>query len=118
MHDDDVPNCGNKSLITRSGNDMLMTSSWEIYESGELKRILYLLPRQVRQKYDYWKVQIWEYGPGAVRVHRFPGFKDHALRGKWKGYRSSYLNRQYRVIYRIEDKEMKVKVKRIGPHDY
>jgi mRNA-degrading endonuclease YafQ of YafQ-DinJ toxin-antitoxin module len=40
------------------------------------------------------------------------------LRGDWRGYRSSRLNQQYRVIYRIERKRIQVEVVRIDAHDY
>jgi addiction module RelE/StbE family toxin len=43
---------------------------------------------------------------------------DEALKGEWKGYRSSRLNIQYRVIYKIEDDKVLVKVVQITPHDY
>ncbi|MBS0586417.1 MAG: hypothetical protein JSS37_00290 [Proteobacteria bacterium] len=36
----------------------------------------------------------------------------------WSGYRSSRLNRQYRVIYKINNDEVYVLVEQISPHDY
>jgi addiction module RelE/StbE family toxin len=46
------------------------------------------------------------------------GFRDEALKGKWRGYRSSRLNEQYRVIYTVNKNEIYVMVEEITPHDY
>ncbi|MFQ5705612.1 MAG: type II toxin-antitoxin system mRNA interferase toxin, RelE/StbE family [Gemmatimonadales bacterium] len=46
------------------------------------------------------------------------GFHDEALRGEWRGCRSSRLGLQYRVIYRIEAGEVLVLVMDITAHDY
>ena len=40
------------------------------------------------------------------------------LKGKWKGHRSSRLNRQYRVLYRVESERILVEVVSIAAHDY
>lgn len=95
-----------------------MASRWKIFESDETQKAISRVPKQVKEKYRFWKVQIEEYGPIAIRMHNLPGFKDHALKGVWEGYRSSRLNKQYRVIYRIDDLHVSVFVRRIGPHDY
>ncbi|MCC7090510.1 MAG: type II toxin-antitoxin system mRNA interferase toxin, RelE/StbE family [Nitrosomonas sp.] len=46
------------------------------------------------------------------------GSADEALTGEWNGYRSSRLNQQYRVIYKINNNEVYVLVEQISPHDY
>jgi addiction module RelE/StbE family toxin len=46
------------------------------------------------------------------------GFSDETLKGEWSGYRSSRLNKHYRVIYQIKADEVYVQVKKITPHDY
>ncbi len=46
------------------------------------------------------------------------GFHDEALRGEWKGHRSSRLGIQYRVIYRIVGHEVLVEIIDITAHDY
>ncbi|MEN8770130.1 MAG: type II toxin-antitoxin system mRNA interferase toxin, RelE/StbE family [Glaciecola sp.] len=46
------------------------------------------------------------------------GFNDEALSGNWKGFRSSRLNQQYRVIYSVENGEMFVQVLDVTAHDY
>jgi len=55
-------------------------------------------------------------GPSGLRMIK--GFHDEALRGRWQGYRSSRLNYQYRIIYKIENQELYIKVIDINPHDY
>jgi mRNA-degrading endonuclease YafQ of YafQ-DinJ toxin-antitoxin module len=73
-------------------------------------------PKQVQEKYEFWRQMMASQGPEAVRA--YPGFRDHALKGAWEGSRSSYLNDQYRVIYRLEREAATVVVEKIGPHDY
>jgi mRNA-degrading endonuclease YafQ of YafQ-DinJ toxin-antitoxin module len=43
---------------------------------------------------------------------------DEALAGEWKGYRSSRLGLQYRVIYRVLAAEMLFQVVSVTAHDY
>ena len=90
---------------------------WNILENKkEATKILDKAPKQVQEKYEFWKQLIEQQGPSAVRD--FPRFKDETLKGAWKGYRSSRLNEQYRVIYRIEHKEVTIYVEKVGPHNY
>ena len=55
---------------------------------------------------------------GPQGLKRIKGFHDEALRGEWKGCRSSRLNLQYRVIYQIENEALYVKVIQVTAHDY
>jgi len=55
-------------------------------------------------------------GPEGLKQIR--GFRDEALRGHWQGHRSSRLNLQYRVIYRVEQDRVIVEVVAVTPHDY
>lgn len=73
-------------------------------------------PIQVQRKYTFWKQLVQQDGPYVVR--KMAGFRDHTLKGKWEGYRSSYLNDQHRVIYCIKEEIVTVIVEQIGPHDY
>ena len=64
-----------------------------------------------------WIQQISGHGPESIRGD----FKwaDHALFGEWKGYRSSALSNRGRIIYRIVDKKVVIKIARItDEHDY
>ncbi len=55
-------------------------------------------------------------GPEGLRLIK--GFQDEALRGEWKGYRSSRLGIQYRLIYKVDREEVLVFVVEINAHDY
>lgn len=90
---------------------------WKVIEhQTKAKKVIDKAPKQVQRKYSYWKQLIEQESPYAIR--ELKGFKDHALKGTWEGYRSSYLNDQYRVIYEIKEKNIIVIVEQIGPHDY
>ena len=90
---------------------------WSIFEhKTKAAKIINKAPKQVREKYEFWKHLMGGSGPEAIK--KFSGFRDHALRGKWDGSRSSYLNDQYRVIYIVEKETVGVFVQKIGPHDY
>jgi len=88
----------------------------EVYEHRRVPRELKKLTLDVLERYEKWKDIIMISGPEGLR--RIRGFNDEALRGEWKGYRSSRLNRQYRVIYKIERQQVLVKVVKVTPHDY
>lgn len=89
---------------------------WEIYEHRRVDRQLRRLPHNVLQRYEIWKEIVLVSGPEGLR--RIRGFHDEALRGEWQGHRSSRLNQQYRVIYRIERDRIRVEVVNVNPHDY
>lgn len=89
---------------------------WQIYEHRRVSRSLGRLPREVLERYEKWKDIVGISGPEGLRSIR--GFNDEALRGDRQGHRSSRLNLQYRVIYRIERDKVFVNVEKITPHDY
>ena len=66
--------------------------------------------------YEKWKDIVSISGPEGLRQIR--GFHDESLCGAWSGHRSSRLNDQYRVIYRIERERVYVEVVSLTPHDY
>jgi len=68
------------------------------------------------EKYEFWKSLIRTEGPTSLR--RIKGFHDETLKGSWKGYRSSRLTKQWRVIYKVEGQTCRVYVERVTPHDY
>ena len=74
------------------------------------------LPVDVLKRYEKWKDIVTISGPDGLRQIR--GFRDEALRGDWKGHRSSRLNIQYRVIYKIKKDLLLVQVVNVTPHDY
>jgi toxin HigB-1 len=89
---------------------------WDIYEHRRTAKQLDALPMDVLKRYEKWKDIVTISGPEGLR--RIRGFRDEALRGNWKGHRSSRLNNQYRVIYKIEKDLVWVKVVSVTPHDY
>jgi len=89
---------------------------WQILEHKHLDRRFKSLPVDVLKRYEKWKDIISISGPKSLGVIR--GFRDEALRGQWKGFRSSRLGLKYRVIYKIEASEILVKVIDVIPHDY
>lgn len=64
-----------------------------------------------------WIQQVSAHGPESIRGD----FKwaDHDLVGEWVGYRSSAFSNRGRIIYRIVDKKVVIKIARItDDHDY
>ena len=89
---------------------------WEIYEHRRVARILSRLPREVLERYEKWKDIVRISGPTGLRQIR--GFNDEPLSGDWRGHRSSRLNLQYRVIYKVDRENVYVQVEKVTPHDY
>jgi len=89
---------------------------WEVYEHRRVSRQLGSVPVDVLKRYEKWKEIVSISGPEGLR--RIRGFNDETLRGEWKGFRSSRLSLQYRVIYRVERDKVLVQVIRVTPHDY
>ena len=89
---------------------------WKILEHKAAIKQLKSLPVDVLKRYEKWKDIVALSGPSGLK--QITGFKDEALRGEWKGYRSSRLNIQYRIIYKIENEQLFVKVVKVTPHDY
>jgi proteic killer suppression protein len=73
-------------------------------------------PIEIQKRYEKWKDIVELAGPSGLRLIR--GFNDEDLSENWKGFRSSRLNQQYRVIYSVENGEMFVQVLEVTPHDY
>ena len=89
---------------------------WTIYEYNRISKIIKKLPEEILKRYEKWKDIVTISGPQGLKL--IIGFRDEALKGNWKGYRSSRLNEQYRVIYTVNKNEIYVKVEEITPHDY
>ena len=89
---------------------------WEIYEHRKAQKQLQSLPVEVLKRYEKWKDIIYISGPEGLSLIK--GFHDESLRGEWKGFRSSRLNIQYRVIYKIVREQVLVQVLDVTPHDY
>jgi len=89
---------------------------WEVYEHKRVDRQLKRLPKEVLKRYEKWKDIVTISGPQGLRLIK--GLHDEALFGKWKGHRSSRLNLQFRVFYRVEGEQVLVEVVSITAHDY
>ena len=89
---------------------------WEIYEHRRVARQLKKLPIEILKRYEKWKDIVAISGPEGLRLIR--GFNDESLTGDWVKHRSSRLNQQYRVIYRLERQKVRVEVVSVTPHDY
>jgi len=89
---------------------------WKIYEHKTVTKQLSALPAEILKRYEKWKDIIAISGTEGLK--QIKGFNDEPLQGKWNGHRSSRLNIQYRVIYKVEHDEFYVKVVKITPHDY
>ncbi len=89
---------------------------WEIYEHKSVAKQLKRVPKGILLRYEKWKDIVRISGPAGLRMIK--GFRDESLEGQWKGFRSSRLNLQYRVIYMVDGENVLVKVEEVTPHDY
>lgn len=90
---------------------------WRIAEHRRLNRQLSgRVPIEVLKRYEKWKDIVRLSGPEGLLA--IEGFPDEALMGEWKGHRSSRLNLQWRVIYRVEGDAFRVEVVQVTPRDY
>jgi len=89
---------------------------WKIYEHKKAVKQLKMLPVEILKRYEKWKDIVAISGPSGLK--QIKGFNDEPLRGEWKDCRSSRLNIQYRIIYKIEKEQLYVKIIRISAHDY
>jgi len=89
---------------------------WVILESRAGRKSLRKLRREILERYEKWKDIVQISGPNGLRV--IGGFHDEALQGKGSGYRSSRLDIQYRIIYRIVKNELLVEVIELNAHTY
>ena len=89
---------------------------YTILEHKEVVKTLKKTPMEIRKNYLAWKRVVELEGPQGLRLIK--GFHDELLRGEWQGFRSSRLNRQWRVIYKVVKKQLIVYVVEINPHTY
>lgn len=90
---------------------------WRIQEHRRVDRQLSGgVPHEILKRYEKWKDIVRLTGPAGLLAIK--GFHDEALTGQWQGHRSSRLNIQWRVIYRVEADVFYVEVVKVTPHDY
>ena len=91
-------------------------SMWLIYEHNRVSKSLKYAPLDIQKRYEKWKDIVSISGPKGLKLIK--GFHDEALTGERKGYRSSRLNIQYRVIFKVDADRIFVQVEDVTPHDY
>jgi addiction module RelE/StbE family toxin len=89
---------------------------WRIEEHRRVDKQIAAVPKDFLKRYEKWKDVAAISGPPGLRLIR--GFRDEALSGEWRGYRSSRLGLQWRVIYRIVTEKLLFQVASITAHDY
>jgi addiction module RelE/StbE family toxin len=91
---------------------------WMIFERPQADKTLSSgrVPLDILKRYEKWKDIAMLSGPQGLRAIK--GFRDEALGGQWRGFRSSRLNEHWRVIYRIHADVLIVEVVRVSAHDY
>lgn len=89
---------------------------WRIEEHRRVDKQVKGIPKDILKRYEKWKDIVHLSGPPGVRLIK--GFHDEALSGEWRGYRSSRLGVQWRVIYRVVADEVSIQVASITAHDY
>ena len=89
---------------------------WRIEEHRRVDKQAALVPQEILQRYEKWKDIASMSGPLGLRLIK--GFHDEALSGAWKGYRSSRLGDQWRVIYRVVGEALLFQVASVTAHDY
>ncbi len=89
---------------------------WRIEEHRRVDKQVAAVPQDILKRYEKWKDIAAISGPPGLRLIR--GFRDEALSGEWRGYRSSRLGLQWRVIYRVVAEKLLFRVASITAHDY
>lgn len=91
---------------------------WTILESRQADKGLSSgrVPVEILKRHEKWKDIAMLSGPQGLRA--IQGFRDEALHGDQKAFRSSRLNGQWQVIYSVAADAMTVQVVRVTPHDY
>jgi addiction module RelE/StbE family toxin len=89
---------------------------WTIYEKKSLVRSLGNIPVRIKKEYEIWKRIIELQGIKGLR--EIKGYHDETLKGEWKGFRSSRLSLQWRVIYKAEKENLEVYIIDVNAHKY
>jgi len=89
---------------------------WSIEEHRRVEKQVKAIPKDILKRYEKWKDIAAISGPPGLRLIK--GFHDEALAGEWRGYRSSRIGLQWRVIYRIDTDHVLFQVASITAHDY
>ncbi len=84
----------------------------------KVKKHLRRVPKEVVTKFRQWILFVET--NGIFKAQKFPGFRDHALKGNRLGQRSVYLTKKWRAIYILDtSKTLKIIIiEEVSPHDY
>jgi mRNA-degrading endonuclease YafQ of YafQ-DinJ toxin-antitoxin module len=108
--------CVNYFSIPHAILDIPTVAMWRIEEHQRLDKKLRNVPAEVLKRYEKWKDIAMLSGTAGLRMIK--GSHDESLKGKWKGYRSSRLGIQWRVIYRVSASDLLIRVSAVSPHKY
>ena len=89
---------------------------WRIEEHRRIDKQIASVPKDIVKRYEKWKDIASISGPPGLRLVK--GFHDEALSGRWKGYRSSRLGIQWRVVYSTIPEDLLFQVASITAYDY
>lgn len=90
---------------------------WKVLLTKKARKVIEKQPRQVKEKYQLWLNVVTRSGPEGLKA--ITGFNDEPLKGKHDGFRSSRLNLNVRVIYRVDRNIITIHVETItAQHDY
>lgn len=86
--------------------------------SDTAEKQLAKVPGHIVKKFALWVDLVTVEGLAAARG--IPGYRDHVLRGEWKGYRAIRLSAAYRAIYQERQAGTihLVYVEEVNKHDY
>jgi len=86
--------------------------------SAAAEKQLRKVPAHIVKKFALWVDLVTVEGLAAARA--IPGYRDHGLKGDWKGYRAIRLSEAHRAIYQERDDgtAQTVYVEEVNNHDY
>ena len=89
---------------------------YTVFEHKKVSKALVKAPLFIQRNYIVWKRIVELQGVEGLRLVK--GFHDEVLRGTLKGFRSSRLSRKWRVIYKVNQKNVEVYVCDINANKY
>ena len=116
------PTIGQASPILRMGLDCSPVRGTlrcvHVELSSTAEKQLAKIPGHIVKKFALWVDLVSVEGLAAARA--IPGYRDHALKGEWKGCRAIRLSAAYRAIYQERQAGTihLVHVEEVNKHDY
>ncbi len=86
---------------------------WKVVEWRSVTRQFRRAPREIQEKYTLWRRRVGRFGPFLGG-----GYRVHLLSGARKGQRSARLSRQWRVIFKVLERELIVEAMELTLHKY